>query len=171
MRSYRYVLQFFFFIIELNYSYQIFKHGTLFFSRDAPNISTVIPAMDHIDEYLETACQNIKLSKAILTALALGKQTLNRYYDKTDHSDVYRIAMGKSFHSSFIYALHVIFTVLHPRHKLQYFKKAGWEESWIKTSHDIVRTEFDQTYAFMDVEEHSDAPPAPSVCFFFHPYT
>ena len=66
----------------------------------------------------------------------------------------------------FIYVLQVFFTVLHPRHKLQYFEKAGWEEGWIKTSRDIVRTEFDQTYAFMDVEEQSDAPPPgpPSVC-------
>jgi hypothetical protein len=64
----------------------------------------------------------------------------------------------------FIYVLQVFFTVLHPRHKLQYFEKAGWKESWIKTSRDIVRTEFDQTYAFMDVEEQSDAPQAPSVC-------
>ena len=71
----------------------------------------------------------------------------------------------------FIYFIQVSPTVLHPRHKLQYFEKAGWEESWIKTSREIVRTEFDQTYAFMDVEEHSDAPPAPSVCFLFHPYT
>ena len=52
--------------------------------------------MDHIDEYLATACQNVKYSEAIRTALALGKKTLNRYYDKTDQSEVYRIAMGKS---------------------------------------------------------------------------
>ena len=57
--------------------------------------------------------------------------------------------------------------VLHPRHKLQYFKKAGWEETWIKTSHDIVRTEFDQTYAFMDAEEQSDVPP-PTVCIIYY---
>lgn len=66
----------------------------------------------------------------------------------------------------FIYFIQVSPTVLHPRHKLQYFEKAGWEDSWIKTSREIVRTEFDQTYVFMDVEEHSDAPPAPSVRFF-----
>ena len=41
--------------------------------------------------------------------------------------------------------------------------KAGWEETWIETSREIVRTKFDQTYAFMDVEEQSDAPP-PTVC-------
>ena len=57
--------------------------------------------MDHIDEYLATACRNLMLSKAIRAALALGKQTLNRYYNKTDHSDVYRIAMGKYSLSSF----------------------------------------------------------------------
>ena len=67
-----------------------------FFSCDTPSISTVIPAMDHIDEYLATASQSPKYSGAIHAALALGKQTMNRYYDKTDHSEVYRIAMGKS---------------------------------------------------------------------------
>jgi phosphoribosyl-dephospho-CoA transferase len=51
--------------------------------------------MDHIDDYLATACGNIKLSKAIRAALAIGKETLNRYYNKTDQSDVYRIAMGR----------------------------------------------------------------------------
>jgi len=50
--------------------------------------------MDHIDEYLATASQNVKYSEAIHAALALGKKTLN----KTDHSEVYRIAMGKPFH-------------------------------------------------------------------------
>jgi hypothetical protein len=53
--------------------------------------------MDHIDEYLATACRNVKISKAIRAALSIGKQTLNRYYNKTDHSDVYRIAMGLFF--------------------------------------------------------------------------
>jgi len=54
--------------------------------------------MDHSDEYLAMASQNPKYSEAIHAALALGKQTLNRYYDKTDHSEVYRIAMGKPPH-------------------------------------------------------------------------
>ena len=75
------------------------------------------------------------------------------------------------FSSIYFIFIHVSPTVLHPRHKLQYFEKAGWEEDWIKTSREIVRTEFDQTYAFMDVEEHSVPPPAPSVNFFLHPFT
>ena len=50
--------------------------------------------------------------------------------------------------------------VLHPRHKLAYFKNSGWEETWIETSRDIVRAEFNRSYAFMDVVEtkKSEAP-------------
>ena len=50
--------------------------------------------MDHIDEHLTTAAIDNKYSVAIKAALAIGKKTLNWYYDKTDHSKVFRIAMG-----------------------------------------------------------------------------
>jgi hypothetical protein len=43
--------------------------------------------------------------------------------------------------------------VLHPRHKLQYFKNAGWEEEWVETARNIVRDEFDRMYVFMDYDE------------------
>ncbi|KAF8163031.1 hypothetical protein B0H34DRAFT_744625 [Crassisporium funariophilum] len=102
------------------------KHATLFFSRNTPGISTVIPAMDHIYAHLATAAQDMDLPVSIRAALAIGKKTLNRYYNKTDHSEVYRIAM-----------------VLHPHHKLQYFKTAGWEDNWIETARTIVCEEFD----------------------------
>jgi hypothetical protein len=76
---------------------QLFKDATLFFSRGTPSISTVIPAMDHIDEHLATAATNQGYTLAIKAALAIGKKTLNRYYNQTDHSDIYRIAMGTYF--------------------------------------------------------------------------
>ena len=62
-----------------------------------PSIATVIPAMDHIDKHLATAAINNKYPLAIKAALVIGKKTLNRYYDKTDHSEVFRIAMGMYF--------------------------------------------------------------------------
>ena len=107
--------------------------------------------MDHIDEYLAMASQDLSYSKAICAALALGKQTLNRYYDKTDQSKVYT---GKPPHirSYFLcFYDHWNSPVLHQHHKLNYFKKARWEDNWIETAQDIVYTEFDQTYAFMDI--------------------
>jgi hypothetical protein len=62
-----------------------------------PSIATIIPAMDHIDEHLATAAIDNKYPLAIKAALAIGKKTLNHYYDKTDHSEVFRIAMGMYF--------------------------------------------------------------------------
>jgi len=115
--------------------------------------------MDHIDEYLATASQNVKYSEVIRAALALGKQTLNCYYDKTDHSEVYRIAMGKPFHVLFISFF--FYSFLQFSTKLHYFKKAGWEEDWIETARDIVRAEFDQTYVFMDVDANDSDSEAP----------
>ena len=53
--------------------------------------------MDHIDQHLATAALDNTYSMAIKAALAIGKTTLNRYYDKTDHSEVFRIAMGMLF--------------------------------------------------------------------------
>ena len=50
--------------------------------------------MDHIDEHLATAAINHKYNSAIRAAVAIGKRTLNRYYDRSDQSDLYRIAMG-----------------------------------------------------------------------------
>jgi hypothetical protein len=60
--------------------------------------------MDHIDTYLATATESTRYSSSIRAALAMGKRTLNRYYNKTDHSEVYRIAMGK-------YSLHTMFCI------------------------------------------------------------
>lgn len=37
--------------------------------------------------------------------------------------------------------------VLHPRHKLAYFKKAGWDAEWIDAAELIVREEYERSYA------------------------
>jgi hypothetical protein len=66
-----------------------------FFSHDGiPNIATIIPAMDRIDEVLATNTLDARYSLSIQATLTMGKKTLNRYYSKTDLSEVYRISMG-----------------------------------------------------------------------------
>jgi len=109
----------------------------------------VIPAMDHINTYLASATQNCGYSASIHAALTIGKRTLNQYYNKTDHSEVYRIAMSKFYSNMPVNYINNLL-VLHPRHKLHYFKTAGWKPEWIEAAHDILREEFDRMYAFMD---------------------
>ena len=78
-------------LLHITYLYSF----TLFFSRRTPNLATVIPAMDHIDKVLATSSESpYKFLLAVRAALAVGKKAINRYYNKTDHSEVYRIAMG-----------------------------------------------------------------------------
>jgi hypothetical protein len=50
--------------------------------------------MDHINEHLATAATSNLYCVAIKAALAIGKKTLNHYYNKMDHSEVFQIAMG-----------------------------------------------------------------------------
>ena len=44
-----------------------------------------------------------------------------------------------------IYLIYFI-PVLHPQHKLAYFKKAGWEVSWVKIAETLVRDRFESDY-------------------------
>jgi hypothetical protein len=53
--------------------------------------------MDHLDEHLTSVVVSHKYDPAIRAAVRIGKKTLNRYYDRTDHSELYRIAMSKFF--------------------------------------------------------------------------
>ena len=50
--------------------------------------------MDHIDETLTNQARDPAIEPSIRAALSIAKKTLNRYYDKTDDSEVYRIAMS-----------------------------------------------------------------------------
>lgn len=74
---------------------QILKDATLFFSRATPNLATTIPAMDHIDQVLTSNSLDNHFTLAIRAALGTAKKTLNHYYQLTDDSEVYRIAMGE----------------------------------------------------------------------------
>ena len=50
--------------------------------------------MDHIDETLTTQSRDPGLELPIRAALNISKKTLNYYYNQTDYSEVYRIAMS-----------------------------------------------------------------------------
>jgi hypothetical protein len=127
-------------------SAQIFSDATLFFSRATPNLASVIPAMDHIDERLATDALNKDLEPSIRIALTLAKKTLNRYYEKTDQSFLYRTAMGTLF-GSFGHEFPNNDSVLHPRYKLEYFKLVHWEQEWIDAALELVRWMYIDVYS------------------------
>jgi hypothetical protein len=55
--------------------------------------------MDAIDEILTTqSLDSVQFDPAIRAALTLAKKTLNKYYNLTDDSEVFRIAMSPLSH-------------------------------------------------------------------------
>jgi hypothetical protein len=58
--------------------------------------------MDIIDNHL--AALNNKHEPLIQAALVVGKKHLNKYHTMTDHSELYRIAMGMCFN---LYIIHL----------------------------------------------------------------
>ena len=101
--------------------------------------------MDRIDALLHGATSE-PLSPSVKHALAFTHNSINKYYSKTDLSNVYRIAM-----------------VLHPQLKLKYFQQHGWTQDWICTAETLVREEFAKY----------DAPSAPAsvpVCTIYYPF-
>jgi hypothetical protein len=72
----------------------------LYFSRNTASIAMVIPAMDHVDKDFATWLSQMnaallpETSAAVQAALALGKKTMNKYYECTDYSELYQIMMS-----------------------------------------------------------------------------
>ncbi len=136
--------------------WKILKHTTLFFFCSTPNLATVISAMDLIDEVLTTNTVDHHYTPSICLALGIAKKTLNCYYELTDGSKVYRIAMGES-NFSFKCLLYLTRpSVLHPHHKLQYFKTTGWQDDWIQTAETLIHDKFERSYASTNDNNNSN---------------
>ncbi|THH29942.1 hypothetical protein EUX98_g4230 [Antrodiella citrinella] len=127
------------FVRQLRDVLKIFYDSTTYFSSSTPNIAQIIPSMDMIDRHLATAMVNSQYCDAIRSAAKLAKVTLNRYYSKTDMTDIYRIAM-----------------VLHPRHKLEYFITANWDAEWIATAKRITYDKFLNSYVGRAIAEEDN---------------
>ena len=80
---------------SVNFLFKIYKDATLFFSQDTvSSIANVIPTMDRIDALLSDVPAE-PLSQSVKHALTFARKSINKYYSKTDLSNVYRIAMGE----------------------------------------------------------------------------
>jgi hypothetical protein len=46
--------------------------------------------------------------------------------------------------------------VLHPRHKLEYFKIHKWEDAWIQAAREIVQEEYSRSYESLEDTDDED---------------
>ena len=120
--------------------------------------------MDIIDKHLATAASDQKYKCLIQAALAVGKDLLNKYYNMTDQSEIYHIALGMSnFNSLYIWLnWNICIQFLHPSHKLDYFRSVDWEDDWMKMAEEIVHMEFERAYA--GLHDGNETDETDSVC-------
>jgi hypothetical protein len=72
----------------------MYKDVTLFFSQDnIITIANVVPTMDCINKMLSISTL-MPLTPAVKHALTFAHKLMDKYYSKTDLSNVYCIAMG-----------------------------------------------------------------------------
>jgi hypothetical protein len=78
------------------------KEGTDFFSTSTPPISSIIPAMDTIDQCFATASiDDTRFPLPLKVVLDLGKRIMNKYYNLTDESEIYWVSISK-FNTPFL---------------------------------------------------------------------
>jgi len=95
--------------------------------------------MDVINNFLTTSSQSPhKYFLAIRTALTIGKRTLSKYYNKTGESEVYCVAMSTLVPFYVQYVFLTVIQVLHPCHKLEYFRRHNWDKPSIEAAHNII---------------------------------
>ena len=127
----------------VNLLFKIYKDATLLFSQDkVSSIANVIPTMDRIDALLSDAPVE-PLSQSVKHALKFARKSINKYYSKTDLSNVYCIAMGE-FLDILLLCLLILFhiLVLHPQLKFKYFQQRHWAQDWIDTAEAILQEEY-----------------------------
>jgi Ni,Fe-hydrogenase I cytochrome b subunit len=96
--------------------------------------------MDRIDAMLSESSTE-PLSLSVKHALLFARKIMDKYYSKTDLSNIYQIAMGIFFVVGVLFSINYCL-VLHPQMKLKYFQQHKWPKAWIDTAKEIVREEF-----------------------------
>ena len=83
-------------MLYCNNCMQIFVHTTnVMSSAKYPMLSSVVPLYNYLIDELEDYCESHDSSSDIVIATKAGIEKLERYYVKTDDTNMYTVATGK----------------------------------------------------------------------------
>jgi len=101
--------------------------------------------MDAIDRAFTTASMDgERFSLPIKVGLEIGKRILNKYYNLTDESEIYRVSISTS--RILLLVSFLTLSVLHPGLKTWYFKDNKWPQKWHDEAVAITRRIFYDEY-------------------------
>jgi hypothetical protein len=114
-------------------------------SAGVSQISAVIPRIDDLVHVIDNFKDDVTKHPAVRSAAVRGLTILNKYYQKSDESCVYRIAMA-----------------LDPCRKLEYFVEQDWPTTWVNTVKDITRRVYREDYPSIPTTDLPISPKRPS---------
>ncbi|KAF8596070.1 hypothetical protein BDV93DRAFT_455564 [Ceratobasidium sp. AG-I] len=90
---------------------------------DVPLLADVVVQYDALNEQYGKICHDQKQPLYLRRTADRAQGVLNRYYEKTDESSLYQLAL-----------------LLHLSMRVHYLKAAGWQLDWIETAVEIAET-------------------------------
>lgn len=103
-------------------------------------LADIIVHYDALDGIYAGMCNDKELPAYHRHAANRGRVTFNKYYQKSDESEMYRLAirMCLFLRSVLIIYFRDRFIVMHPSMRMLYLTAAGWEPDWIETAVEIA---------------------------------
>ncbi|KAG8735671.1 hypothetical protein FRC10_010280 [Ceratobasidium sp. 414] len=106
-----------------------------------PMLADVIVHFDTLDYEYTNICMDTKLPLYVRQGAECARSVLNKYYELTDNSILYRLAV-----------------LLHPSMHIHYLKLADWEDKWIETAVELAEATFDKFYKPSTPNTQAQAP-------------
>jgi hypothetical protein len=108
---------------------------------DFTTVASVIPTMDALHRHLTDFKKNDLMSKAVRRGCERGIAVLNKYYSKTDESELYRTAL-----------------LLHPGYRVTCLRSQRWPADWINEAIALGRQLWETLYRDMYVDDEKREP-------------
>lgn len=123
--------------------------------------------MDKLDEKFATGVLDDRvLSAPLQHAVLIGKRTMNKYYELSNSSDIYRMSMGTSSCFAELLSHMNVLLVLYPSYKTTYFERLKWSKSWIDKALRITREAWKHFKpSHIDMDQSGRSNPSVSNCF------
>lgn len=122
--------------------------------------------MDKLDEKFATGILDDRvLSAPLRHAVSIGKRTMNKYYELSDSSDIYRMSMGTCLCCLISPSDVNVSLVLHPSYKTTYFDRLNWDKLWIEEALRITCEAWKRFKPSGNVSPNESRQPNPSVSY------
>jgi hypothetical protein len=128
------------------------------FGSNIPLHTNILIQYDILTNELRDISIDPNETQSLRVAASKGLDVLNKYNGRNDsNSEMYHIAMSMAFYKSKSRLTDIMYLVLHPSMKLDYFWKSGFPEEWIRMATTVTERCWEKFYRTTGVDRSVDA--------------